>query len=161
MLKEVKSLDSHIESLSNSCTTNVGNISISKCNPVKSTSVNITNPEPVNGIRYRRKDCPALTNSELDNFCYYDINCKLICPNEIDPVNSEIPLENNDSIIDHFSNILNGYRKLINDSDNSSYSYIFLFGIVILFIAFALYLYPKLLKFNKPQLKFDQSAPDV
>jgi hypothetical protein len=129
---KVKSLDSHIENLS-TCTTKTDDITISKCDSSNSAIIDIKN----SGIRYRRKECPSLTNDELSKFCYYDALCKLICPKNIDPINSEIPLQNNDSISDYFK-ISENFTQISNSFSTTDF-----IVLILLFFAgfFAYYEY--------------------
>jgi hypothetical protein len=53
-------------------------------------------------------NCPELTPEELSNFCFHDINCRLICPKNKNLTKNSIPKENNSSIMyENFGNIQN------------------------------------------------------
>jgi 2-phospho-L-lactate guanylyltransferase (CobY/MobA/RfbA family) len=53
-------------------------------------------------------NCPELTQDELNNFCFHDINCRLVCPKNKNLTKNLIPKENDSSIMyENFSNIQN------------------------------------------------------
>jgi hypothetical protein len=78
-----ENLDSFIEKLPNTCgNTNVSSNDNSCNNPLK---------------------CPELTLDELQNFCFYDVNCKINCPANINMNNNLVPEQNDSTIVDTFN----------------------------------------------------------
>ena len=73
-------LNSHIESLANSCAnSNIDTMFSNKCdNAPKSVETNhVVNKISIESLS---KNCPDLTQEQLDNFCYHNQTCELICP---------------------------------------------------------------------------------
>jgi hypothetical protein len=84
-------------------------------------------------------ECPELTHEQLNNFCYYDKKCNLVCPKDTKVTSNTIPISNNSTIIDTFvgdykfrpnkkyfdSNVFtyNGFINRVNDNiSNISYT---------------------------------------
>lgn len=76
-------------------------------------------------------NCPELTSEQLDNFCYNDSNCKVICPKDVDLTKNLIPNENNSSFIDNISEtftsiVQNYYNSSLIDNISETFTSIFL-----------------------------------
>jgi len=68
LYKRNSNISNHIENLGNSC----GNAKVSRdCKDSESIKLSMQN---------LTKNCPELTHEQLNNFCYYNQACKLICP---------------------------------------------------------------------------------
>jgi hypothetical protein len=93
-------LDSFIEKLPNTCSNTTTSSNDNSCNnPLK---------------------CPELTLDELQNFCFYDVNCKINCPANINMNNNLVPGENNSTIIDTF----NGNNNLSDPQEDNNNSFV-------------------------------------
>jgi hypothetical protein len=56
-------------------------------------------PSPV---EFKTITCPELSQIELNNFCFYNSKCILVCPKNVNLNKNLVPSENNSSIIDTF-----------------------------------------------------------
>ena len=90
-------LNSYIENLPNSC----ANTLVNKDIPCDTPS-SLSTPSSPNPVEFETITCPELSQIELNNFCFYNSKCILVCPKNVNLNKNLVPSENNSSIIDTF-----------------------------------------------------------
>jgi hypothetical protein len=91
----MSNINSFIENLPK-CTSNKNNLSPS-CDNNKFLDIN----------------CPEMTKEELNNFCFQDTSCRVICPKDITLMKNTIPDVNNSTSLESFKNYLDKSAKNI------------------------------------------------
>jgi hypothetical protein len=81
-------INSYIDSIPNSCANTI----------IHQDSENVESYQK----SFENIKCAELKQEQLNNFCYYDTRCNLICPKDVKLSSNTIPIYNNSTIIDTF-----------------------------------------------------------
>jgi hypothetical protein len=51
-------------------------------------------------------NCPSMTRNEINNFCFHDTSCRVICPKDTTSIKNAVPNYNNSTSVESFKNYL-------------------------------------------------------
>jgi hypothetical protein len=85
-------------------------------------------------------NCPELSSEQLDNFCYNDKKCNVICPKNVNLIKNVIPNKNNSSLIDNIFETFtfDGFIENLNFNPSRLKTSLFILCIVIVIYFFVI-----------------------